>query len=759
MRISYQIIASFILPLLLAATIVPANAVQAQTTASSCTVLTHNLRMGATDYATGGDVSRLQAFLSQTGYFPYAPVGTFGPLTFRAAQQFQASQGLPATGYVGPLTRNAIQQISCGAGNIIPPSSTVAIQSLSSSFGKIGTSVTIYGSGFTQDNTIYFGATQVARIASNNGSTLSFNVPQTISAGTYTVTVQNSNGTSNQATFTVQSGYTQGQAPVITSITGPQQLSVNQVGTWSVQAVSQSPYAGQLTYSVNWGDGSNNPQYNQATYTTTSTGSFTHAYGVAGAHTATFTVTDQYGHSSNASASVSVTGTTQTQAPYVTSVSPASGVIGTTITISGSGFDASQTNAVLLNGNAAATISSPNGSTLSFTIPSQVWVYTPPQYCYTNGVCSDNGSMTAEPLAAGSYTLTVKSANGTSNGVTFTVTAPATTQVNIQSISASSGSVGSSITISGSGFLPDSLVYFGGVQLAPASVHYISSNTLSFQVPSQIGDQIVAGQSYSVYVQNSNGTSNSVSFTITASAPQNQSPVIQSLSPTSGPVGTAVTVQGSGFSSNNTVLFDNQAIAQQVYSPDGQTLSFTVPIAYISNCSTSECTNVIRNIADGVHTVTIANNSGTSNAGTFTLTSQVGVSQSAPAIQSLSPSSGPIGITVTVYGSGFTANSNSVLLSAAGSDINSAILHNETIASNVSSNGTSLSFTIPVSACSSLLTPTDTPYCYQVSLSVGSEYLISVANENGTSNALPFMVTASTGDRSTCTGQCLRQPK
>src|SRR3989338_10665024 len=59
-------------------------------------------------------------------------------------------------------------------------------------------------------------------------------------------------------------------------------------------------------------------------------------------------------------------------------------------------------------------------------------------------------------------------------------------------------------------------------------------------------------------------------------------PTISSLQPTSGPIGTTVTITGSGFTSTgNTVNFGNGVIQKNVSSFDGKTVTFTIP-SYIS---------------------------------------------------------------------------------------------------------------------------------------------------------------------------------
>ncbi|MGC9602711.1 MAG: DUF2341 domain-containing protein [Minisyncoccia bacterium] len=75
-------------------------------------VLTKNLEL----HDTGKDVRTLQEFLNSHGFIiaskgagsPDNETTTFGMLTYKALIKFQKSQGLPQTGYLGPLTRAAI---------------------------------------------------------------------------------------------------------------------------------------------------------------------------------------------------------------------------------------------------------------------------------------------------------------------------------------------------------------------------------------------------------------------------------------------------------------------------------------------------------------------------------------------------------------------------------------------------------------------------------------------------------------------------
>ncbi len=101
--------------------------------AATCTNLTRLLYRGASDAKTGGQVSRLQQFLREQGYFRYEVTGYFGTITERALQQFQrayriVSSGNPATtgyGLVGPRTRAKIKAVSGCPGAVAVPNTPV----------------------------------------------------------------------------------------------------------------------------------------------------------------------------------------------------------------------------------------------------------------------------------------------------------------------------------------------------------------------------------------------------------------------------------------------------------------------------------------------------------------------------------------------------------------------------------------------------------------------------------------------------------
>ena len=320
------------------------STVSAQTFAApkTCVQLSTNIRYGTSDTHTDGDVSRLQAFLVTQGLFSQSNMGTlhFGPATLRAVLAYQTAHQIPATGYVGPLTRANISSVSCGT--TTPPSGTVSLYSVTPSTANVGSTVSITGFGFTSNNTILMDGNVAARnvpitssiaIACTTNSTchgginqtITFAVPSSLSPycaagmacpmyvrlltpGTYQVTVMNDNGTSASLPLTV-TGASTGSTLSITGLDAPTTLSFNQSGTWTVR-VASTVNAGTLHYSVVWGDensvGTAAIRSNGSdTVSTTST--FTHSYAKVGTYTPVFTVIDDAGHTVTTSSTISVT--------------------------------------------------------------------------------------------------------------------------------------------------------------------------------------------------------------------------------------------------------------------------------------------------------------------------------------------------------------------------------------------------------------------------------------------------------------------
>ncbi len=222
--------------------------------------------------------------------------------------------------------------------------------------------------------------------------------------------------------------------------------------------------------------------------------------------------------------------------PGISSLSQTSGSVGTAITIAGTNFGAAQgTSTVTFNGT-AGTPTSWSGTSITVAVP----------------------------IGATTGNVLVMVGGVASNGVNFTVTAAAP---NISSLSQTSGPVGTAITIAGTNFgaaQGTSTVTFNGTAGTPTSW---SGTSITVAVP-------IGATTGNVLVTVGGAASNGVNFTVTAAAPN-----ISSLSQTSGPVGTAITIAGTNFGAaqgTSTVMFNGTAGTPTSWS--GTSITVAVPI-------------------------------------------------------------------------------------------------------------------------------------------------------------------------------------
>ena len=199
----------------------------------------------------------------------------------------------------------------------------------------------------------------------------------------------------------------------------------------------------------------------------------------------------------------------------------------------------------------------------------------------------------------------------------------------ITSFSSNSGNAGTSITINGSGFdVANNVVYFG-----TQAVYAYTNNgsSLIVNVPTNISGVV------HVYVQNARGTSNNLPFTINTNYNNTNNygndygcnssygygsccgfgsvcPLTASyLNPTSGGVGTSVTVIGTGFSTTGNTVHFGVGVITGLTSPDGRSVSFTVPTQLSGYGS--------QLVTLGQYPISVTNSSGaTSNTLTYTVT-------------------------------------------------------------------------------------------------------------------------------------------
>jgi hypothetical protein len=273
-------------------------------------------------------------------------------------------------------------------------------------------------------------------------------------------------------------------------------------------------------------------------------------------------------------------------APTITSLSPTSGTVGTPVTIVGTGFGATQGTSVVFIGGVGATPTSWSATSITITVPN---------LAATGNVVVAVGGLV-------------------SNGLPFTVVPTP----NIASLSVGSGAIGSTVAIFGTNFNATqgvSTVTFNG--LSAGVVPGWSDTSIFVTVP-------VGATSGNIVVTVGGVASNGVNFFVT------DLPVIASLTPRTGPVGTSVTITGTHFGTlqgTSIVTFSGVLGTPTTWSDT----SITLPVP--------------PGAPSGPVTVTIPGF--TSNGVNFTVIAPP------PSITSLNPTSGLVSNSVTITGTNF----------------------------------------------------------------------------------------------------------
>jgi hypothetical protein len=151
-----------------------------------------------------------------------------------------------------------------------------------------------------------------------------------------------------------------------------------------------------------------------------------------------------------------------------------------------------------------------------------------------------------------------------SSGLTYVVT-PDNSSVDvfgfppsISAFSPTSGASGTSVTISGQGFTAATTVAFNGTG---ATFTVLSDSSISATVPSGATTGLIS------VITAGGSTSSSSSFTVSGgAAPPPSAPVVSSFSPSSGPVGTSMSIFGSGFTGATAVTFNGVSASFSVSS-------------------------------------------------------------------------------------------------------------------------------------------------------------------------------------------------
>ena len=308
------------------------------------------------------------------------------------------------------------------------------------------------------------------------------------------------------------------QSITLSPTSGPVNTVVSLTGSgFSADVAFQTYFAYGTTYQVVVGTG-----------TVSATGTITHSFSVPVVPAGSYYIRVQ-------------TSTSAAVASYVVTseinLSESSTHVGKQVSISGTGFGASRAVTIRFDGTQVATGSTDITGTFitSFTVPETF---------------------------TGSHTITAN------DGIRTKITGLYVVQ--LITISPTSGAVGTTLTVSGTGFAVNrsiSITYDGvTVTSVPSTVvtNKVGSFTARFNVP--------AGSARTVQVAANDGLRRaSATFTLLAAI---------RLTPTTGKVGTLVTMDGSGFNAYKqvTVTFDNSQIEQVSTDGNGSfNTTFNVP--------------------------------------------------------------------------------------------------------------------------------------------------------------------------------------
>ncbi|MEM2759964.1 MAG: IPT/TIG domain-containing protein [Nitrososphaerales archaeon] len=442
---------------------------------------------------------------------------------------------------------------------------------LSPTSGIAGSTVSVSGTGFTAGAsiTIKFGSitlvtTPSSVVASSSGTfTATIVIPSTATTGNQVITASDTAGKTSTATFNVLVSGT----IILSPTAGNRGTSVTVTG-------SNFNPSSTITISFDHTALTTNP----STVTTSVTGTFTATITIpitASTGARTITATDSEGRSGAAIFTVAAAG--------VITLSPNNGISGTEVTVTGSNFTA----------NTRVTIKFNTITVITF--PSTI-------------MTSSTGSFIAKfdvpaGTSAGSHTVIATDDLGKVGTGTFTIQGSGESVT----LSPASGLVGTTVTVTGTNFVANTPVTIkldgNAIATNPASVTTTSTGTFTatITIPS------IAVGSHTVSVTVGTKTA-SATFTLT----QSQGPSIV-ISPTTGTVGSAITVSGSGFLPNIgvTVKLDGNIVATATSSQLG---------------TFNALFTVLNTIASGTHTVSATD--GTNNASaTLSITGGAGGAQ------------------------------------------------------------------------------------------------------------------------------------
>ncbi|MBH8569003.1 IPT/TIG domain-containing protein [Microvirga sp. STS02] len=500
--------------------------------------------------------------------------------TFTVVSSTQITATVPAGASTGPIAVTTPVGTGVSTSNFVVIPAPI-ISSFTPANGVVGTVVVITGLNFTGATQVTFNGTVAPTFTVNSGTQITVTVPAGVTSGFITVTGPGGTGTSTTA-FTVPpandacSGaiaLTCGQSVTGTTVgstaTGDPTgsctaISVDGagvfysiVGTGANITVSTCNAATNFdtklfVYSGTCGSytcvGANDDAANCSANSLASTVTFSSAFGT----TYYVFVSGYRGTGAIAAGNfvLSTTCATPPPTPTLISLTPNAGPIASGVVLTGTNFTGATR--VTFNGVATASVAVIDAQTIAVTVP--------------NGATTGN--------------VVVYAGNGiASNGLLFTVTTPVPT---ISRIAPPSGATGTTVTLTGTGFGGATSVTFNGV--AATTFNVTSATSMTAVVPA-------TATTGNVIVTTAGGASNGVLFTVVPPAP-----TIASMTPSTGAVGTYVTITGTNLTGATSLTLNGVAITNFTVV-NGTTITFFVPAGATTG-------NVVVTTAGGPSTTT-----------------------------------------------------------------------------------------------------------------------------------------------------------
>ncbi|MGY3088636.1 hypothetical protein ACVWYF_001676 [Hymenobacter sp. UYAg731] len=500
--------------------------------------------------------------------------------TFTVVSSTQITATVPASASTGPIAVTTPVGTGVSTTNFVVIPAPI-ISSFTPTNGMAGTVVVITGLNFTGATQVTFNGTVAPTFTVNSATQITVTAPAGVTTGFIAVTALGGTGTSTTA-FTVPPAndacssaiaLTCGQSVTGTTVgstaTGDPTgsctaISVDGagvfysiVGTGASITVSTCNAATNFdsklfVYSGTCGSftcvGANDDAATCAANSLASTVTFNSTFGT----TYYVFVSGYRGTGAIAAGNfvLSTTCATPPPTPTLISLTPNTGPIASGVVLTGTNFTG--VTRVTFNGVATATVGIIDAQTIAVTVP--------------------NGATTGNVI--------VYAGNGiASNGLLFTVTTPVPT---ISRIAPPSGPTGTTVTLTGSGFGGATGITFNGV--AATTFNVTSATSMTAVVPA-------TATTGNVVVTTGGGASNGILFTVVPPAP-----TIASLTPSTGAVGTYVTLTGTNLLGTTSITL-NGVVITNFTIVNGTTITFFIPAGATTG-------NVVVTTAGGPSTTT-----------------------------------------------------------------------------------------------------------------------------------------------------------